>query len=473
MKTDKLIEELIDNETEQALLGAIFIRPECIEEIRRELEPNDFGLEKHQQLYTTMLSLTDSGTPIDAVSVFDALGQNGGLQKAGGRAYIGELINSISTSAAWRHHAEIIKKRSALRNVNQLFLTCLDGIKRKWCLEEVIAAAEVGIDDLKRKFAPQEGRYTDAHSLLATKYEEKAVVIGSGILPEGGGLILAGESGVGKSIIRTGLAIHLVMGWELWGLPVPKSRKVLIIQFENPRSTEQYRLRQMLKGLGITSFPNKLIFADPTIRLDLSLKRDRQKAVDLVKGSGAEVVIWDPLSSIHSANENDNIQIRSVLDTITEINRKANTSAIVIHHFGKPQEGQQLEHRTRGASSIKDWADTLIAVTSKPHNNKILRQLTFLKVRNGPEHKPILLERDKETFVHTVTEEESLCNPGKVAEILKAMGGEARTQAEFVEAIQEATGCSDKSAKKYIKNAIGNTVKEYGTGTQTKGYRLF
>jgi hypothetical protein len=82
------------------------------------------------------------------------------------------------------------------------------------------------------------------------------------------------------------------------------------------------------------------------------------------------------------------------------------------------------------------------------------------------------LERDPECFVHTVTEEDTLANPELVAEILKGLGGKVEKQVELINAITKETECSERSAKKFIKNAVGDTIKEFTTGNKTKGYRL-
>ena len=166
--------------------------------------------------------------------------------------------------------------------------------------------------------------------------------------------------------------------------PVPTARKTLIIQWENTWKTESVRLRRMLKGHNITHAPNNIIFSDPTLRVNLGLPGDVGKITKYIKDVQPEVVIYDPLSSMHRANENDNIQIRTILDTITHINRETNTAAIVIHHFGKPVDGVQTKWRTRGASSMLDWCDTMLAATDKSHPLRILRRIEFIKVRNGP-----------------------------------------------------------------------------------------
>ena len=179
--------------------------------------------------------------------------------------------------------------------------------------------------------------------------------------------------------------------------------------------------------------------------------------MEIIRESGAEVVIYDPLTSLHSVNENDNVQIRKILDNITEINRKFGTTATVVHHFGKPTENSVTAHRTRGASSIRDWADTLIAVTRKKHEHKTLRLLEFIKVRNGPEPKPLLLERD-EYFLHQLTEEDVLCPPEQVKAILEALGGKVEGQKPLKAAIIKAAGCGERRARDYINLAIERQV---------------
>jgi hypothetical protein len=311
-----------------------------------------------------------------------------------------------------------------------------------------------GIDSFRLLVEEQRPRRVIPASILLRKeYPRKQEVIAKGILPKGGGLIIAGESGEGKSLIGMQLGIHLAMGWELWGLEIPTARKVLIFQFENTEAQEACRLKNMLQGLEITNFPDNLSFSDFTMRVDMGRPKDRAKIIEIIQESGAEVIIYDPLTSLHRVNENDNVQMRTILDNLTEINRRTGTASIVMHHFGKPTETSVTAHRTRGASSIRDWADTLITLTPKKHEHKTLKLIEFIKVRNGPEPKPILLERN-EYFLHHVTEEYMLCPPEKVKAILEALGGRVEGQELLKQAIMDATGCNDKSARSFIKLAV-------------------
>lgn len=321
----------------------------------------------------------------------------------------------------------------------------IHGDKAKTLLIEQVAVTPT--------WTPPKNFFT-AGDLLSTSYELKKPIIGKGIMPDNSHIIISGEPGVGKSLLREELALHLVVGWDWLGFEISTARKVAIFQYENSEQIEQTRLRRMCYGLGIREIPKgRLVYVDRKNRINLSLKGDRKRLQELVRESEAEVIFYDCLSNLHAAKENDNIQMRDILDSLTEINAILGTSCVVIHHFGKPTEGQGNAYRTRGASSIIDWAVTAAAFIAKPHESKILRQLEFFKVRDGAVPKPLLLERD-EDFLLSVTDEDTLCPASKVKEILQDLGGSVDFQRPLVEAIMEEASCSNRSARTYLKRAV-------------------
>ena len=265
--------------------------------------------------------------------------------------------------------------------------------------------------------------------------------------------MIAGESGEGKSMLRLEMAIHLSLGRESGGWKFRRARRVLIIQFENTEQLEQVRLKRMLRGLG-SDCPENLLFSSPLARFNLSEKTDRARLIAAIEKHRAEVVIYDPLSSLHQENENDNTKMRWVMDNLTETNRRTRTTAIVVHHYGKPgKEEVSGVYRTRGASSIRDWADTLIGFSRHKSDELVLRDLEFLKVRNGPEPKPLILERDKDTFLHRVSDGGTVCSPGRVRAIVEGFGGQVERQ-PLIRGIQAAVGCQERRASDYLQGAI-------------------
>ena len=316
--------------------------------------------------------------------------------------------------------------------------------------------------------------FISANELLSARYSRRKPIIAKGIFPHNSEIIISGETGVGKSLFRQELALHLVMAWDWLGFEVPREKNVCIFQFENSEPIEQFRLRKMCEGLGIGELPKgSLTYVNRKNRLNLTQQDDRLRLLELVRESEAEVIFYDCLSNLHAANENDNVAMRAVLDSLTEINAILGTACVVIHHFGKPGEGRtDARYRTRGASSIMDWAVTAASFTVVPHADKVFRKLTFHKVRDGATPKPLLLERD-EDFLLSVTDEDSLCPSNKVREILQDLGGHVDSQKPFVEAIRAEVGCNDKSARKYIKQAVEMQVirtQDRGNGRRKSYY---
>ena len=440
---------------EQNVLGAVFVDETVLPVIMRSgLTVMDFYREAHQAIFKAMCTLyDDQGGPVDLLTVSEQMKRDGTLNRVGGPAYLSELSDCVATTANTQHYVKIIIEKAELRRVIK---TAEDAAAAARAPDArpalVIARASERLDEIHQRDRVK--TFITAENLLTTKYETETPVIGKGILPAGGSWIIAGESGAGKSMLRLEMGLMLALGHNLWGLKVPKARRVFIVQFENVLPTEKARLQRMLTGLNIEGYPRDLLFSDPTIRLDFKLKSHWADALEMVKQSEADVVIWDPLSSLAaSVDENNNGEMRRVLDAITEINRKTNSSSIVIHHFGKPSQDQNAAHRARGASSVRDWCDTMAHLLRKPNEHRILRTLEFVKVRNGPEHRPILLERT-ENFLHIQTEDDMKVTPGQVRETLNAMGGTVRGQVALSKAIEEKHNCSERSARTYIREAV-------------------
>jgi len=321
-------------------------------------------------------------------------------------------------------------------------------------------------------------KFFSIDDILDLPREDHLPIIEKGIFPWNSHILIAGESGVGKSLLRLELAIHLAVGWDWKGFHVPKARNVCIFQWENSERTEQGRLKRMMKGLNIErgALGNRLTIANREDQYDLTLKRDRERLRQAVKESGAEVVIYDCLSNLHSGKENDNVQMRDILDVLSNINACLKTSCVLIHHFGKPGENiTATSYRIRGASSITDWPYTVIAITRKPHEEKEIRKIEFTKVRDGAMPKPFLVERNPDTFIHRYIEENTIVPPQVVREILEEdLGCIVDNQSTFIKTIMERRKCSDRTAKLAIRKAVEmrQILETQGKNARSKGYRI-
>lgn len=313
------------------------------------------------------------------------------------------------------------------------------------------------------------------NDLLNQKFDHIEHVIGSGVLPVGCGLILAGESEAGKSLLSLQWAIELAMGRHLLEgkLTVPRSRKVLFFQTENIPSMVQARINKMLSGMNLTSIPDNIFFAGQQVRYDVSNSKCVERMVQAIKECEADVYVIDPLSSFHSANENDNGAMRRVLDTFTEISRLTGVASIVIHHYGKPQEGRDNAYRLRGASATKDWCDTLVLLEHETHPFLTVRNLKFQKIRYGVKLNPVMLERDDASLIHKVTSGHMAILPNQIAiHIKNIFKGSAPSKGALVASLVKAFGGSTRTAGRCIDNAVSSGIVKTQKVGNKKSYHV-
>ena len=101
-------------ESEQAVLGSILIRPDSLESIIGLLEPEDFSLEEHKRIYSTMRSMFLSSHNIDTVTLVKTLVQDGVYSDSGGIEYIKTLSFSVPSASNIRDYARTVKDKSIL-----------------------------------------------------------------------------------------------------------------------------------------------------------------------------------------------------------------------------------------------------------------------------------------------------------------------------------------------------------------------
>lgn len=105
-------------ESEQALLGACFLKPEIIIWVKEIISQSDFYSEAFGTIFDAISHLNKQTEP---KTVREYLHKQGLLEQVGGLTAIANIAESVSTSAGWRYHAEIIKDRSIRR---QLITSC-------------------------------------------------------------------------------------------------------------------------------------------------------------------------------------------------------------------------------------------------------------------------------------------------------------------------------------------------------------
>lgn len=104
-------------EAEASVLGGVLLRNDALHQAAEFLNPDDFYLPSHKQIFKAMLELDDAGKPIDPVSLESQLKSNGDLKSSGGLPYLAELSNRIPTAENIHHYVRIVSDKSMLRRL--------------------------------------------------------------------------------------------------------------------------------------------------------------------------------------------------------------------------------------------------------------------------------------------------------------------------------------------------------------------
>ncbi len=102
---------------EEAVLGALMIEKEALNNVIDILKPESFYKEAHQRIYDAIQSLFSKSEPIDILTVTNELRQKGELEFAGGAYYITYLTDRVASSAHAEYHARIISQKHIQREL--------------------------------------------------------------------------------------------------------------------------------------------------------------------------------------------------------------------------------------------------------------------------------------------------------------------------------------------------------------------
>lgn len=102
---------------EKAILGAILLENDCIDEAIGLLRPGDFYLKTNRRLYSAMLELRRRNEPIDLNTLGDYLRQRGEFEQVGGATEIALLIDGVPRTDIIEPYAKIVKQKATVRAI--------------------------------------------------------------------------------------------------------------------------------------------------------------------------------------------------------------------------------------------------------------------------------------------------------------------------------------------------------------------
>jgi len=100
---------------EEAVLGAIMLQSDCVNEVLSILQPEHFYKTEHQKIFQAISQLAEKDSAIDILTVTEKCKSNGTLFDIGGALVICDLTERVASSANVEFHANIIKDKALAR----------------------------------------------------------------------------------------------------------------------------------------------------------------------------------------------------------------------------------------------------------------------------------------------------------------------------------------------------------------------
>ena len=219
--------------------------------------------------------------------------------------------------------------------------------------------------------------------LLSWHPPEQPEIIGSGILPAGGKLVLAGVEESYKTMFSTYAGFCIALGLPLLGIPTTKTR-VGILQSELTKYMFKLRIEQLVTHHNHPLGAADIYFAT---HLDISLNRPAGLAqlATAVRELKLGLLIIDPLYKVLSADVSDWLEMSKLTGNLDMVARTYNCSIWLVHHRRKllMVDNELLDLGTDelvGSSELKDWSDSILRLDKLPGDE---RMLVFSKARNA------------------------------------------------------------------------------------------
>jgi len=410
-------------EAEQAVLGTILLQDKSILKVAEILSPSDFYRDSHKIIYQAMLDLFEKRQPHDLITVTNLLNDRNKLEEAGGAVYLASLTDLIAFSGSLVHHAEIIRKKSILR---QLIQTTQEVAARCYDTQEdidtLVDEAEKTIFEIaqskkKQGFEPMSAIVPRAFDRITRLYDRQEHITGvatgydeldrmtAGLQPSDL-IILAGRPSMGK----TALAMNIVQRAAVID-------KIPVAVFSLEMSMEQLVLRMLCSIGRIDSqrirtgkllekdWPDLIratnvlseapIFIDDTAGISVLEMRAKARRLKSEHDLGLVVVDYLQLMQGRSNSENRAQEISEISRSLKAMAKELDVPVIALSQLNRG-----LENRTdkrpqladlRESGAIEQDADVICFIyrdevyNKAPDNPKRgLAEIIVGKQRNGP-----------------------------------------------------------------------------------------
>ncbi len=402
-------------EAETSVLGALLIDKDAVLAVAEVLRPEHFYNPSFGQIYESVLSLYEEGTPIDLVTVGEKLKTKRALKKIGGRTQLTKLANSVPTSSHAVHYANIIKnlyiKRQLISIAGEINEAAFDeGLEPDEALDrseqlvfalsqhslrgipvslrDVLSESFDRLDELQKRGEGMRGTptgFTDLDNLLAGMQRSNM-------------LVLASRPGIGKTALALNIARFVAV-----------EKKLATCFFSLEMSKEELVDRLLVRQAQIDSWKMKTgrldeddftnlseamgVLAEAPLFIDdmpaQSVLEMRTKARRLQVESGLELVIIDYMQLVRGRGlENRAQEVSEISQGLKNMARELKVPVLALSQLNRAVEARGTQRPRladlRESGGIEQDSDVVFFLYREDEENKETVTCEVAKHRNGP-----------------------------------------------------------------------------------------
>jgi len=408
-------------EAERAVIGAILLNDQSIQQIVEQLLPDDFYSVAHKHIYQAMIDLVQQQKRIDLLTLQDILSQRGQLDAVGGEVYLIGLQEDIPAVGLIEQHAEIIKQKSLLR---QLITSAAGIISQCYTqddrsIDAVLDEAEKTIFQISNKRANQSFVQIDIWLKKTFKHLSDIKSHSKGItgIPTGYTKLDHMTSGFQKGDLIV-LAARPSMGKTALGLCMSTyaARQGGSVGFFSlEMAAEQLTLRLLSAQAGIAhhNIRNATISSEEWVELTnvaaqlaetkifiddtamISIMELRAKARRLKAEHGLQFLVIDYLQLLHSSrrHENRHQEVSEISRSLKALAKELNIPILALAQLSRAVDSRMdkrpMLSDLRESGAIEQDADLIMflyrdVMYNPETENPALAELIVGKQRNGP-----------------------------------------------------------------------------------------
>jgi hypothetical protein len=357
-------------DAERAVLGAILLNKDAIQQAANALTPGDFFHTQHQNLFAAMLKMREKEHPIDILSLNDFLESQRSLEHAGGAAYISTLVDGVPNLSNVAHYILIVKEKARLRSIIHVAHSIQQGAFAAGAdlaaLEQAWATA-IKPEPL-HKNGNGNGNGHLGHGLidfLGIDFPIPAHLV-EGLIPKGGSVLFIALPHHMKSLFTTSLALACTRpGMALGKLEVKKPVRTMLVQVEELAGDLQGRIKELMKAEQFLDCdPSNLWIIDRTEFEGFSTawyERLVKQAIEF----RADFIILDVLRRIFVGHGDINSpkDTSSFLEKMDDLRDSAGAAIGLVHHENK--KDADIMNAAAGSYNFPGWANVMVQFKRK------------------------------------------------------------------------------------------------------------